>query len=428
VLNQPRPLPLSGSLLCSACLSLGPLTASCDGSAMAIRRFVFTLDQALPVPHGWSYEREDVTLRFLHAQGASDMLTRIKLAAEVGDQFATQQNDLANLGTTRFTVVIATTTARQSTTRVVNDPRELLPTEDALTRVLQVLDQMLLPLRAAALGLHGAGAPSTIGSYERLPPFILQFTADSIDDETTCKWTGNLLALANVQSTIDPGIPNSDELRDLKGRFDYYDHLVQVGSPLVPILERMTTAQLALDRDGNYVEAILSAVTGIEVLLFKVLSSVIWDCSAATSTENPECVVAIMEKRAVESVQAPLSARIKGQWGNPSDYYTWRHDAYVLRNRVIHRAYRPTRPEARRAVEQSLALQTFVFNQLGAAARRKKYVRTALMFLGREGLERRNAWTRHVREIATNSGDAHREFMCWDDQVLAIIDQGSAGQ
>ncbi|SDS85397.1 hypothetical protein SAMN04488570_2865 [Nocardioides scoriae] len=59
-----------------------------------------------------------------------------------------------------------------------------------------------------------------------------------------------------------------------------------------------------------------------------------------------------------------------------------------MRNRVIHRGYRPAEDEAEAAIAATERLETPVMDRLSAKS--DTYPRAALMLVGKEGLERRD--------------------------------------
>jgi hypothetical protein len=95
-----------------------------------------------------------------------------------------------------------------------------------------------------------------------------------------------------------------------------------------------------------------------------------------------------------------------------------------MRNRVVHSGYLPTQPEAATSLEALIALEKFIGDRL--ADRLKAYPKTAILFLGEEGLRRRTRWASAKRwldgeENSIDPADWIAEYTEWRETVNSSV-------
>ncbi|KPI02418.1 hypothetical protein OV450_4668 [Actinobacteria bacterium OV450] len=93
-------------------------------------------------------------------------------------------------------------------------------------------------------------------------------------------------------------------------------------------------------------------------------------------------------------VKTQYAPRLGGEWDprRPGTLHDWTHAVAAVRNRVVHRGYRPTYRETETALAAADALLGFIKSRL--AQRVARYPRTALLTLGEPGLRRLGGWSR----------------------------------
>ena len=102
----------------------------------------------------------------------------------------------------------------------------------------------------------------------------------------------------------------------------------------------------------------------------------------------------------------------------------WQTNIASPRNRVVHAGFQPTKPEALEALDALMTIERFIGDRL--ADRWTRYPRTAWLFLGPAGFERRNPRTlQAVDQWLTANGsnvvEWIRDYQDWREQVDAQI-------
>lgn len=191
---------------------------------------------------------------------------------------------------------------------------------------------------------------------------------------------------ANV-STPDPGILTQAQLDNqaqVMGRLSQ-------GDPLWIYAERRLEAMIALYRDGQYAEAAIQSAIAAEVLLGGVLSLLLWEDNAPS--ENVEMAADVLGTDLSKRVRTQFHPRLGGSWTLHGDgpVARWYDVTAQLRNRVVHRGYRPGRHEAMSSVDALLTLERFICDRL--AEKSVHFPRSALVVLGAAGLRTRGKWS-----------------------------------
>lgn len=194
---------------------------------------------------------------------------------------------------------------------------------------------------------------------------------------------------------------------------------LNVGDTLALYRERRLEARLALSRDGQPAEAAVQAAIAAEVLLDGVLGMILFEDKILGREQSNEPAVAAFSTNLSRRIRGCFHPRLGGRWtfstGGP--IAAWNEATAGLRNRVVHRGYRPTRDEAEASVRALNELEGFVCNRL--ADRSSTYPRSALAVLGRRGLESRGHW--HRSRFSTESIGPVMDFLssyrAWRDLI-----------
>lgn len=400
---------------------------------MFLLRFFITLPEALPIPDGATYDdhQAGVGLLFHEAEWRPPIIERSRVATDVAKQAglmpgAKPKAEFDIRG--RCTVVEVVTHQDPENRAVIDDVRHMDPADDFIARTLVTLNTFLRALRVAAMPFAGAGSPSVEFQYEQLPPMVPLFRAevdDAMEDLTgEIEWSHyQILAFESlIASSFDAGLPVGKAEEDLRGRLRHYlDEQLQ-GSPLWPIIERMTNAYLALERDGAYAEAVIRAVTATEVLIYKCLSACEWENARFEQSRVTEADVAsVLNKRNLKGVVSALQSHVGGKWGGGSAFDTWRKQAAMLRNRIVHAGYYPSRKEANSAYQASQELHDFVHDLLAINVRESgRFLRVAMLYSGANGLAQRGAMTQRLSRLLDDPREPlwRTSFGEWDKKVV----------
>lgn len=191
--------------------------------------------------------------------------------------------------------------------------------------------------------------------------------------------------------------------------------------PFTMFVSRSIDAERFLHRDGDFSEAVVSAYTSVEILLDTVWTAMAWEEIHFSDSPDLEfnTVVGWFSNRSTLDVRLTncFRGRLLG-WdtenkGNPA--YWWRYGVAPLRHRIIHAGHVPTEEEAAYALMVCRDLDSYMKDLLSADNNRGRYPRTALMWLGVPGLERRGKYIGKIKRLAeTNEEDN------WVDGLVAF--------
>jgi hypothetical protein len=292
---------------------------------------------------------------------------------------------------------------------VLRTPDDLVASEgheDALTTCLEFLFDTVRAYR-----LIDETRISEL-TYERVLPIVpyrwRQLTPPEYSDSPRLM----LLDHANV-------VTPTPELLD-ETKLEAYRQLLErlgLGDPLVLYRERRLEARIALSRDGEYAESSIQTAIAAEVFLSAVLGMLLWEESIRG--EEITSAVDVLSSPLAKRVRVHFHPRLGGQWGlnATGPVANWYTITAGLRNRVVHRGYRPGKSESEESLQCLLDLERFICDRL--AERSSRYPRTALMVLGGEGLRRRGRWSDELfgSHRIGPAIDSVRSFAAWRDRV-----------
>ena len=213
-------------------------------------------------------------------------------------------------------------------------------------------------------------------------------------DAATNEWSDSLsLYITSVYTKSPPSEPPLDKV----GMDKLTDGLQQImrRNPVMIINERMVMARYALDKTGDYASAVIHAHIAVEVLMDSVLTFILFETG-----ETVEEAAAIFSESAQKRIRTHFGKWLGGDW-NPNTSKSIRQWAKILaplRNQIVHMGYLPSYEEAYEALEIVPSIAEFVLDRV--VHKRLRYPHTALVLLGRKGLEEHKAWTRKIIDIS----------------------------
>lgn len=234
-------------------------------------------------------------------------------------------------------------------------------------------------------------------TYEELPGYVLVCEAEvPIGDLTEIlagaapapwsrlQWTPFrplLLEASSAPSLVQPDFPATAE------EYTYWAQVsgrALMGDPLIRHRVHLAVATSDFDA-GRYDNSVTAAQTSGEVLLYAVLTLLLWE--SGRSANELRSVVTDGVMKTVRSLMPQL---LGGDWRNSSaDSPTrdWEEECSKPRHRVVHAGYMPSRQEALLAIHSIQQLQLILGDRLFVHV--DKYPITVCLFLGSRGFERR---------------------------------------
>lgn len=277
-------------------------------------------------------------------------------------------------------------------------PSGSLPdTELVERRARNALDIALKELRLIQQAVQALRrTPTMIVAHERLPflvPVVFRLAGD-IGDAARPPLVVLLATRPNGGPLLPPEPLNSEEMRGLNKARRQVD-----GGAFAAHADVHREAHIALDRLGDYRLAALLLGISAESLFDELILHLMWEEGLA-----PEHVAQNWVDGLDTRLRKDLAPRLGGPWDvsrrNPIG--VWAQDVASPRHRVAHAAYTPAKEEARRSLDGVNGLVTHLCDRLASPEVMQKYPRTALSLAGAEGLRRRNAYTRRIRELETD--------------------------
>lgn len=166
------------------------------------------------------------------------------------------------------------------------------------------------------------------------------------------------------------------------------------GDPFFLAVEQQRSAQQSFWVEGNYQAAITVACSAGEILLNAILLFTEWE----KGTERRETKTWFETEGTRKRLRTRYHASLGGNWTNGKEIVQWLA-LMDLRNRVVHGGYWPTQHEVEDGLDALHGIEQFLKTRL--VERRSKFPKTAMLFLGQEGLVERNAFDKSMQRTAS---------------------------
>lgn len=243
---------------------------------------------------------------------------------------------------------------------------------------------------------------------------IVLFAAPSKEDGT-----GDQLSMYVISGSIPEDYMGADDLdADAVSRFSVHLLRLRQGDPFSLCSERAHAARVAAER-SDFGGTVLNAAVASEILLDATLSSMMWE-----ERTDPETASRTLSRSVSQWLGSELPTRVGGNWAQNGNgpVAAWRHHIANVRNRVVHRGYRPSESESRSALDSFADLNKHLRVRLHET--RLRFPRTTLMLLGEPGVERLGGWTKQmrerIRELDEDPDSWVGEHVAWRDEVDAL--------
>jgi hypothetical protein len=170
------------------------------------------------------------------------------------------------------------------------------------------------------------------------------------------------------------------------------------GGAFHPYAELRREGWVQRDFEGNLVLAAALAGMAGEVLLDTLLKHMLWEEEA-----DPDEAAKLFEDTGFAArLRRHYHERLGGVWREtgPGPVADFQSQTAQLRHRVVHAGYEPTRSEVADSFDALWSLETFIGDRLASSRNRRNYPRTAIAWMGWEGLARRKAVTNALRRLS----------------------------
>jgi hypothetical protein len=361
-------------------------------------------DEPVSIPALAPAAPDGVSLRFWQVEGRADELQAPLEAIDevtraVVPRFASSPNRSSpDLGASDTTVV------EMATPLPKGDSSVQLAFRRCFTCVQDVS-------RAFGNALRPPVAPLTIGDVHPLVLFI------SRTPGTLGRWRLGFSIYIIPGSLGSEFLAPSELSADDVQTFAIHLRRLRQGDPFPLYAERTHLARTA-QQVGEFGDAVVQTAIGVEILLDGVVALCLWEEQASLA------VAARTLRRSVSHwLGNELAPRLGGSWDQSGvgAIGRWRRDLADVRNRVVHRGYRPSEEQGNCAIAAGEAVDELVRERL--AKHCFQYPRTALLLLGEPGLRKRDAWTRRMQEVAYSS---HEDSDSWQVAYVAWRDRVDA--
>lgn len=255
-------------------------------------------------------------------------------------------------------------------------------------------------------------------TYERLHPIVFsleRYPVDSLRHEIQ----GPILLDNNNYRVVNSRVLTPAEL----DRLDRYYNRLKFADPTSLYLERKLEAERQLYEDGDTSKSVLETAIAAEILFDAILGMMLWEDHYNKKVTDQKIVKALDQdlKRKLKKEYHP---RLGGAWSlETGSMNYWSTDIAHVRNRAVHRGYRPTRDEAIRALDSLTKVQKFLLDRI--FENRKRYPRTAWIILGSAGIQKRGNLEKFVNFLeGQHSGDILEwleDYHSWRNQIDSRI-------
>jgi hypothetical protein len=172
---------------------------------------------------------------------------------------------------------------------------------------------------------------------------------------------------------------------------------VATEKPYIATVLWRSRAQRALKQTGDAADAIISFQIAAESLLFDTYRMLLIDQGLSSAEVEIELDKDLTFKSLLTKI---MPAKLGGHWDatqrDTAVGTYWRH-LYVMRNSVVHRGLDPHGGHAEEAQNAYWRLRDHLESRL--IAKRNTYPRTALARFGKDGLEKRGAYSKKIQRF-----------------------------
>lgn len=278
-------------------------------------------------------------------------------------------------------------------------------------------DRALESIAMVQRGYHAATKRDVrIIQREQLPVFVPCAVLSKAADGGWEAEDGMRIMLAH------PNVPSLNHPEQL-GESEWNRVLFAIGmapAPYFNLTDLRREAGVALSR-GEYGAAAVVTATASEIFLETMLLTLLWE-----ESKTPDEAAAVFSNRGgmTGRVKTEYHPRIGGSWkldGN-SPVARWWLSTAKLRHRVVHAAYRATRPEAVESLDALIALEKWVADMLCKPAKLKIYPASTYLYASETGLRRRKVSERKIAEILETARDQDwmANFVLWRSKVIEL--------
>lgn len=312
---------------------------------------------------------------------------------------------------------------RTRTVAEVAVPGTIAESEEELLKALNVaVEHVRFVQRVVAVATQRA---VTLTSRATIPPLIPTFAGslhETVEDDVNYR-------LPTIESSIQWIVPDSAPplaFGILQQPFD--DEMLQKVSTAADNLSRggafLTYADLRREAQsqrylhGSDRMALVAVASAGEVLLDTTLLHMLWEEHVA-----PTVAAEYFDRHVGHTarVSRHFPSRLSGGWEpeskTPAGVYL--RDVVRLRHRVVHAGHEPSDAEMERAWVALFELERYLGDRLAHQRNLNRYSRTALAWMGENGLRKRRRWTRRVRELMNDSREPNwiETFARWRTHV-----------
>lgn len=182
-------------------------------------------------------------------------------------------------------------------------------------------------------------------------------------------------------------------------------------------------AMVQREFDGNLRMAALAVATAGEVLLDTVLLHMLWE-----EQMEPGKVPEYLDRSISHSLRIRkfIPPRLGGRWTHDAKTPAGRYlrDVVWLRHRVVHAGHETTQREMDDSWTALVELEAYVGDRLAEGKNLRKYPRTAVAWMGEQGLSRRERLTKHVQQLLDEPTEPNwiEAFSRWRHYVDRALD------
>lgn len=194
----------------------------------------------------------------------------------------------------------------------------------------------------------------------------------------------------------------------------------QVGGAFWSYHSNRKQALSALEKEGDYSKALISAATAAEVLLDEVFRCLLWEMNWDPERASRQYFSGSENSTVLKRLKRHYSGLLNYDW-DPDSCVTlkkWRIGLAGPRNWALHNGSKAPRAIAEQAIEALMELDGMVGARVAENA--ETYPRSAYLLNGSEGLRRMGAWSEETRNLVSSEEEVpwHPTFGRWRDVAV----------